>query len=346
MFASNPGEVLAPEVIAERCVHSVMEQASCRACVDACPRGAFVLDDERLGIDTSRCDACGLCVPACPQAAVVDAFSPAIYRIGGESVAFAACAAALPRIGEPGVLPCLHSLGLRQLLSLRREGVVRLELSRADCHVCPRGRATPIETHLEAARQILEGRGLVAMTAAFLAPGPWSEARVAAARQPRPSLDRRAFFRQAIGSAVEQAVRRAEGEGGSAPPDNRLGRYFPSTAAGQVVPFAPRIDEGLCTGCDACARLCPTGAIRVEADAYRLDPDACTGCGICVDVCTRGAVVIEPLAVPSQTFVTLYRRRCRACGVHFHSPRADGGAGLCTVCAVTNHHQRLFQVLD
>jgi len=149
---------LRPEVIAERCVHSHLEQATCRACVDACPRGAFVLDDERLGIDTDRCDACGLCAPACPQGAVLDAFAPVTYRVGGEPVAFAACERALPVIGEPGIMPCLHALGLRHLLALRRDGVARLVFGRADCRSCPRGRVTPIDTHLDAARQILEGR--------------------------------------------------------------------------------------------------------------------------------------------------------------------------------------------
>jgi len=341
----EPGEVLRPEVIAERCVHSHLEQATCRACVDACPRGAFVLDDERLGIDTDRCDACGLCAPACPQGAVLDAFAPVTYRVGGEPVAFAACERALPVIGEPGIMPCLHALGLRHLLALRRDGVARLVFSRADCRSCPRGRATPIDTHLDAARQILEGRGLAPMLTVFLSPEHWSRAQGAAARQPKPGLDRRAFFRQAIGSAVDQVVRRMEGEMAQRgiPP----GRYFPTTAPGQVVPFAPTIDVERCTGCDACARLCPEGAIRVDADTYRLDADACTGCRVCVDVCAQRAVTIEGLAVPTQTEVSLHRRRCRACGVSFHTPKPDGaGASVCPVCTVTSHHRRLFQVLD
>ena len=348
-LSPDPSEVLPPEVVAERCVHSHLQQATCRACVDACPRGAFVLDDERLGIDTARCDACGLCAPACPQGAVLDAFAPVTYRVGGEPVGFAACERALPLIGEPGIMPCLHALGLRHLLALRRDGVTRLMFSRADCQTCPRGSATHIDTHLQAARRILEVRGLAPMVTVFLSPEPWLRAQGAAARQPKPGLDRRAFFRKAIGSAVEQVVRRAAGDTapGGVPRGTPPGRYFPTTAAGQLVPFAPRIDEDRCTGCDACARLCPHGAIRAEPNAYRLDADACTGCRVCVDVCTQRAVTIEALVVPFQTEVSLQRRRCRVCGVSFHTPQPDGaGASVCPVCTVTSHHRRLFQVLD
>ena len=60
-----------PTVITERCVHTQLTQASCRACVDSCPVKAWVLDDETLSIDTGACDGCGLCASACPQGAII-----------------------------------------------------------------------------------------------------------------------------------------------------------------------------------------------------------------------------------------------------------------------------------
>jgi Pyruvate/2-oxoacid:ferredoxin oxidoreductase delta subunit len=266
------------------------------------------------------------------------------YRVGGEPVAFAACALALPRIGEPGVLPCLHALGMRELLALRRAGVTRLVASRGDCRTCPRGSAIPIDAHLDAARQILVARGLAPLVTLALDPAAWLRARDAAARQPRPNLDRRAFFRHAMDAAVE-VVRRADGD--VAVDVTAPGRYFPTTGPGQWVPFVPEIDATRCTGCDACARLCPEGAIRADPDAYRLDPDACTGCRVCLDLCTQGAMTVRALAVPLRTEIPLYRGRCRACGAPFHSPKTGGAAaGLCPVCNLTNRHRRLFQVLD
>jgi Pyruvate/2-oxoacid:ferredoxin oxidoreductase delta subunit len=76
-----------PEILAERCVHSVLETARCHACVDSCPRDAWVLDDESLGIDTEACDGCGLCAAACPQAAIVHPHEPTIGDWHGRRLA-------------------------------------------------------------------------------------------------------------------------------------------------------------------------------------------------------------------------------------------------------------------
>ena len=70
-FKQLKQEWVIPEVIPERCVHSLCEVASCTRCVDACPQEAWLLDDASLKIDTSRCDGCGLCVAACTESALV-----------------------------------------------------------------------------------------------------------------------------------------------------------------------------------------------------------------------------------------------------------------------------------
>lgn len=51
------------------------------------------------------------------------------------------------------------------------------------------------------------------------------------------------------------------------------------------------IAEGSCTGCGACLRACPAGAVSGEKKRpHSIDPDKCVRCGSCFDVCRFGAV--------------------------------------------------------
>jgi NADH-quinone oxidoreductase subunit F/NADP-reducing hydrogenase subunit HndC len=55
-----------------------------------------------------------------------------------------------------------------------------------------------------------------------------------------------------------------------------------------------RIDATKCTGCTACARNCPTGAISGEKKKpHTIDPSICDRCGICYEVCKFDAVTVE-----------------------------------------------------
>ena len=51
-----------------------------------------------------------------------------------------------------------------------------------------------------------------------------------------------------------------------------------------------RLDAAACNGCGDCARACPFGALRVDADTAILAWDRCMGCGLCEDRCPTGAL--------------------------------------------------------
>jgi ferredoxin len=63
-------------------------------------------------------------------------------------------------------------------------------------------------------------------------------------------------------------------------------------------PFLAAVDEEKCTGCGACAKKCPVGAIEVrgeETDAKAaVFGDSCLGCGVCKPACARSAIRMEP----------------------------------------------------
>ena len=51
-----------------------------------------------------------------------------------------------------------------------------------------------------------------------------------------------------------------------------------------------RFDEGLCTGCASCLRVCPTKAIRIRSKKSIRIVNQCIGCGECIRACPAGAV--------------------------------------------------------
>ncbi len=54
------------------------------------------------------------------------------------------------------------------------------------------------------------------------------------------------------------------------------------------------INPEACTGCTACAKPCPTGAITGEArKTHVIDDDKCIRCGVCRDVCRFNAVEVK-----------------------------------------------------
>jgi NAD-dependent dihydropyrimidine dehydrogenase PreA subunit len=52
-----------------------------------------------------------------------------------------------------------------------------------------------------------------------------------------------------------------------------------------------KIDISKCTGCGACAGVCPEQAITIRDNLAMIDNNLCTGCGSCAAVCPAGAII-------------------------------------------------------
>lgn len=66
--------------------------------------------------------------------------------------------------------------------------------------------------------------------------------------------------------------------------------------------YIAAIDQGLCTGCRECMRLCQFGALSFSAARKQvvIDKRLCYGCGICRSACARHALSLQDRsAVPS-----------------------------------------------
>ncbi|NTV88621.1 MAG: 4Fe-4S binding protein [Burkholderiaceae bacterium] len=332
------------EIDSARCVHARIEIASCHACQDACPRAALTLTDDALTLDTGRCDGCGLCLPACPEAAIRVGDKPPLRRLqdGGLAI-LAACEKS--GLAGAGVVPCLHALGVSDLLAAARNGARDWLLAHPDCRTCGRGQAAGLSTALACANALLADRGRHAMLVTRLPPDAWDSLR-AATRDPKATatVSRRAFFR----TLVSEASQTLADAGSGIDPAPRFvppGALLPE-GDGRL-PWCIILDAAECTGCDACVRSCPHAAITLghQPECYRLHARQCTGCGVCVDVCEAGAVKLAAFARPEQHSLALRPGRCRACGSPFHVPHEKTGE-LCPVCSRVNHPRLLFQVID
>lgn len=352
-----------PEIIAERCVHSHCEVASCARCVDACPREAWLLDDDSLQIDTTRCDGCGLCVTACTESALGQNLLPALRTVNSEGTLLFACEQAGEEGDGEGVIPCLHSVSSTLLLEYYCKGYRQVLSCRGNCETCPRyGGRDLFREQLARLNTLLASRSAPRIRHAQITRAVWDERRnsspsipLLAANMPEPQYSRRQFLRQAITFTVEKGMEQA----GVTASENSVPLPWPvrlpaHTADNHCVlyPFVPELNASRCNGCDACLQLCPHQALQLDkpasgsAKAYQIRADYCTGCNICMDTCDQQAIRIQKMRRQKQTSIPLMEAVCKACGSRFHYPIREDNALLayCRICAGTNHHQKLFQV--
>lgn len=326
-----------PVLVAGRCVHERVATAHCRACALACPRAAVAMTDEELRIDDAACDGCGLCVAVCPQEAI------GMDRVPG--------APGSPTIGEPCVdlicdrapspegtatVPCLHAMGWQALVRLRGRGLRSFRTFRGDCSRCdrrPTGQG--FDDALAHVNAMLEGRGLEPLGCCE---GTAAGSNRGASVEQAMNGSRRKFLRRLIDAPPV----RSSAVGPESPAS-----LLPAHGREPIHPRVPVIDPERCRGCDACVRLCPTGAIALHADiggaSYLVRAARCTGCGVCTDVCEAGAITVSQWEPQRQDAVRLAAAGCPRCGVVHHAPVLDPGQ-LCPVCAAPRERARLFVV--
>ncbi len=280
---------------------------------------------------------------------------------------------------------CLAAFSPQQLLALSLEGQRQVWLSDEVCQQCPLGALHQdiVET-AEAANQMLTSFGhpqaIHLLSETHAAPHPMHILDGAA-----PAVSRRGFFRS-LGKLAQQRVDEAAAHAAAplfapgAPVDQRLPYHTPASlqrlnqslaqlaAAGEPTPDAHldaaalpwatvQVEAASCSGCQLCARFCPTGALNYlwgEVDGHTIfnltfHPALCLDCGICTAVCPENAIHITHGA-PAQALLASepallhagYLEPCQRCGA-LTARRPGDNQALCFVCRAPTMHRQNTQ---
>ncbi len=343
-----------PQILGDRCVHSIIEMASCHACVDACPKKALILNDEQLGIVVDDCDNCGLCAPVCPEGAIQHDHAPVIGRWKETKIALCVCSKAQISSPSKAIIPCIHILGLHNLLTLYNLGCLVLFFTTDDCNNCDRGNSIRLSETIKSINKLLIQRRLPKFRAESFLASAWDaiihKVTITAVKNP---IDRRGFLHNSVKTIAEEGLKVAglrENENDQYIP---VGTLLPKCKSSHVLyPWVPEIEVENCNACGTCTNLCPHDAIyflKTTIDVNLLiDSMRCTGCNICTDVCEENAITIKRNQVQSQPAIQLSDNRCKACAIPFRYPLKSNNAdnAYCRICDKHHHTKNLFQYYE
>jgi len=322
----------------ELCAHGAQGYKGCTRCLSVCGAGAIRSDGDRIAVDPHLCQGCAACTLACPTGALsfrdpsrADLLARLDNAIAGtrranEPPVVVVHARAQAAFVEPllaggnGV-----ALEVEPLAAFGEETWFGALAQGARGVVIVAEADSPIETRslfvdrVALARTVLAVAGLPADAVRMVEPDGLARA-LADAPPGREARSAGALDAARKRGVLTDALARIESTAGFVPTALPLGAPLGAIS----------VDRGKCTLCQACANLCPTGAIRYgEQPVPRLSlvEEACVQCGICEAACPEDAIALAPRITHAETRrnVQLLHEgelaRCPQCDAAFISAR-------------------------
>ncbi len=371
---SSEVPALKPTVYQERCSRVRFSGASCNRCL-RCPADAIKIAYPALTIDDT-CSGCGFCAALCPNEVFTFPEKSTMRFTNDEEQAGPIycsgllAAGPLPVSALPSsVIPCLGSISTGLILARVLRDKKPLEVITGICEECSMKAGETIYRQKEREIGSLFDYLGIGYSRVRVSAGSATDRQVvsrlyrvfqARVEQSKP-FSRRDFFKHVRDSLVIQSPQPTRDNARTSgtelthqgpTTETRLLVEFFSTYAGGVngqrgaVPMCTEIEaDETCTGCGACARLCPSAALTLDQGPaevqLRWTPAHCSLCNLCLDVCPRKALHTLPCLdagrITGQTTSTVkvfQRHLCQACGNSFLSSGSDG---CCSGCSKTEN---------
>lgn len=366
-----------PEFRANCCTRYRYRYSECRRCVEACPHEAIDLSDAGASLVVDRCRDCGLCISACRTGAWSTAdFKP--IELLREAIKKPTWSVACVPSGceADATVPCLGAMDAAWLAYMARRGIPVSLKGSGHCGECAHGDrgSAQLQLNLDAVDALHRASGARDTDAVsrgwsmpVLAPDrEGSTQRKVRGEASRHSPDRRGFFRRVFRSGEKQAESLATARSTNKQAI-RAGAYVlpEQRELLQIVcnfksdkPCVTTLHDGLplmqltlqtgCTLCEACFRVCPTGALQIVEDpdnwALTFLTDRCVACEVCLEVCQPR--VLDAAASfdlraeqPAVTLISRTKQRCSRCDRHFASPSPE------TTCVVCRDDEDAFDAI-